>query len=396
MNRFYVFLEVLSPLFPENLYIHFMIAGIFKEPTGENRVSLLPEEAEALGKRNVEVRVENGAGDAAFADEQAYHAKGVSSYARNELLSRCDIILSVHGIKPEEISKIKKGAIVLGILQPLYAGALMQQYAHAGATVFSMDMLPRTSRAQSMDVLSSQANIAGYKAVLTAAHHYGRYFPMFMTAAGSIAPARVLILGAGVAGLQAIATAKRLGAVVEVFDTRPAVKEEVMSLGAKFIEVDGVADASKAGGYAVDQPDEYKLKQQQKIADHIARADIVITTAQIPGKKAPLLITEDMLKTMRNGSVIVDIAAVTGGNTPFTKNEETIRYNGVSIIGNSGLPSFMPSDASKMYGKNILNFLSLLIDAEGKLTLNFDDDLVKGTCIVYNGEIVNERIKNLT
>ncbi|HRO45216.1 Re/Si-specific NAD(P)(+) transhydrogenase subunit alpha [Agriterribacter sp.] len=372
-----------------------MIAGILKEPTGENRVSLLPEEAEALAKRNVEVRVESGAGDAAFADEHAYHAKGVSSYARNALLSQCDIILSIHGIVPEEISTIKKGAIVLGVLQPLYAGALMQQYADAGVTVFSMDMLPRTSRAQSMDVLSSQANIAGYKAVLTAANHYGRYFPMFMTAAGSIAPARVLILGAGVAGLQAIATAKRLGAVVEVFDTRPAVKEEVMSLGAKFIEVEGVADASEAGGYAVDQPDEYKLRQQQKIADHIARADIVITTAQIPGKKAPLLITEDMLKTMRNGSVIVDIAAETGGNTPFTKNEETIRYNGVSIIGNSGLPSSMPSDASKLYGRNILNFLYLLIDKEGKLNLSFNDDLVKGTCVVYNGEIVNEKIRNV-
>ena len=376
------------------LYIHFMIAGIFKEPTGENRVSLLPEQAEALGKRNVEVRVEKGAGDAAFADEQAYKAKGFSSYTREELLSRCDIILSIQGIKPEEINTIKKSAIVLGVLQPLYAGALMQQYANAGITVFSMDMLPRTSRAQSMDVLSSQANIAGYKAVLTAANHYGRYLPMFMTAAGSIAPAKVLILGAGVAGLQAIATAKRLGAVVEVFDTRPAVKEEVMSLGARFIEVGGVADASKAGGYAVDQSDEYKLKQQQKIADHIAKADIVITTAQIPGKKAPTLITEDMLKAMRNGSVIVDIAAATGGNTAFTKNEETIQYNGVSIIGNSDLPSSMPFDASKLYGRNILNFLSLLIDTEGKLTLNFDDDLVKGTCVVHNGEIVNERIKN--
>ena len=376
------------------LYIHFMIAGIFKEPTGENRVSLLPEQAEALGKRNVEVRVEKGAGNTAFADEQAYKAKGFSSYAREELLSRCDIILSIQGIKPEEINTIKKGAIVLGVLQPLYTAALMQQYANAGITVFSMDMLPRTSRAQSMDVLSSQANIAGYKAVLTAANHYGRYLPMFMTAAGSIAPAKVLILGAGVAGLQAIATAKRLGAVVEVFDTRPAVKEEVMSLGAKFIEVGGVADASKAGGYAVDQSDEYKLKQQQKIADHIAKADIVITTAQIPGKKAPTLITEDMLKAMRNGSVIVDIAAATGGNTAFTKNEETIQYNGVSIIGNSDLPSSMPFDASKLYGRNILNFLSLLIDTEGKLTLNFDDDLVKGTCVVHNGEIVNERIKN--
>ncbi|MCC7524935.1 MAG: Re/Si-specific NAD(P)(+) transhydrogenase subunit alpha [Chitinophagaceae bacterium] len=372
-----------------------MIAGILKEPKGENRVSLLPEQAEVLGKRNVEVQVEKGAGDNAFADEQAYKTKGFSSYTREELLSRCDIILSIQGIKPEEINTIKKGTVVLGVLQPLYAAALMQQYANSGITVFSMDMLPRTSRAQSMDVLSSQANIAGYKAVLTAANHYGRYFPMFMTAAGSIAPAKILILGAGVAGLQAIATARRLGAVVEVFDTRPAVKEEVMSLGAKFVEVDGVADASKAGGYAVDQSEDYKQRQQQKIADHIAKADIVITTAQIPGKKAPLLVTEEMLKTMRHGSVIVDIAAATGGNTPFTKNEEMVSYNGVSIIGNSSLPSSMPYDASRLYGKNITNFLDLLLDKEGNLHLNFDDDLVKGTCVVHDGAIVNESVKKL-
>jgi NAD(P) transhydrogenase subunit alpha len=271
----------------------------------------------------------------------------------------------------------------------------MKEWAAEKLTVFSLDMLPRTTRAQSMDVLSSQANIAGYKAVLTAANSYGRYFPMFMTAAGSIAPAKTLILGAGVAGLQAIATAKRLGSVVEVFDTRPAVKEEVMSLGAKFIEVEGAADASRAGGYAVEQTDEYKQKQQQRIAESIAKADIVITTAQIPGKKAPLLISEDMIRSMRNGSVIIDLAAATGGNTPFTKNNETVIQNGVSIIGNSALPSTMPSDASKLYGKNILNFLQLITSKEGQLHLNWDDDLVKGSCITHNGEIVNERVKNL-
>jgi NAD(P) transhydrogenase subunit alpha len=246
-----------------------------------------------------------------------------------------------------------------------------------------------------MDVLSSQANIAGYRAVLVAATMFPRYFPMLMTAAGSIAPAKVLILGAGVAGLQAIATARRLGAVVEVFDTRPAVKEEVMSLGAKFVEVEGAADASSAGGYAVEQTEEYKQKQQQRIGEAIAKADVVITTAQIPGRKAPILITEQMLATMKAGSVIVDIAAATGGNTPLTKSNETIRYKGVTIIGNSNLPSGMPWDASKLYGKNILNFLNLLIDKEGKLSLNWDDDLVKGTCITYNGEIVNNSVKAL-
>lgn len=372
-----------------------MIAGIFKEPTGENRVSLLPEQAEALSKKHVEVWVEKGAGSNAFAGDAAYNAKGIALHARAALLAECDIVLSIRGIVEEEIRKLKKGALVLGILQPLYDVTLMQQYAGAGITVFSMDMLPRISRAQGMDVLSSQANIAGYKAVLMAAAHYGRYFPMLMTAAGSIPPAKVLILGAGVAGLQAIATARRLGAVVEVFDTRPAVKEEVMSLGAKFIEVGGVTDASEAGGYAVDQSDEYKLKQQQKIADHIAKADIVITTAQIPGKKAPLLITEAMLNTMREGSVIVDIAAATGGNTPFTKDGETVTYKGVRIMGDSGLASSLPSDASRLYGRNILSFLNLLIDGEGKLGLDFNDDIVKATCVVYNGQIVNEKVHHL-
>jgi NAD(P) transhydrogenase subunit alpha len=204
---------------------------------------------------------------------------------------------------------------------------------------------------------------------------------MFMTAAGSIAPAKVLILGAGVAGLQAIATARRLGAVVEVFDTRPAVKEEVISLGAKFVEVEGAADASKAGGYAVEQTGEYKQKQQQKIAEAIAKADVVITTAQIPGKKAPILISDEMMSKMQNGSVIIDLAAATGGNTPHTKNNEQIVHNGVIIVGNSNLAGTMPADASKLYGKNVLNFLQLIIDKEGKTKLNWEDDLVKGSCI---------------
>ena len=269
----------------------------------------------------------------------------------------------------------------------------MKLWGAAGPTVFSLDMLPRTTRAQAMDVLSSQANIAGYKAIITAANLYSRYFPMFMTAAGSIAPAKILILGAGVAGLQAIATAKRLGAVVEVFDTRPAVKEEVMSLGAKFIEVEGAADASKAGGYAVEQSEEFKQKQQQRIAESAAKADIIITTAQIPGKKAPILITESMIASLRNGSVIIDLAAATGGNTPYTKNNETININGVTIVGNSSLQSTMPSDASKVYGKNVLNFLQLIITKEGTINLNWEDDLVKGSCITHGGEVVHERVK---
>lgn len=246
-----------------------------------------------------------------------------------------------------------------------------------------------------MDVLSSQANISGYKAVLIAANLYPKYLPMLMTAAGSIPPAKMLILGAGVAGLQAIATGRRLGAIVEVFDTRPAVKEEVMSLGAKFVEVEGAADAGSAGGYAVEQTEEFMQRQKAKIAEHVAKADIIITTAQIPGKKAPVLITTQMIEAMKNGSVIIDLAAVTGGNTELTQNDQTVIHRGVSIVGDSKLASTMPSDASRLYGKNIVNFLQLLTDAEGNLNLNFEDDLVKGTCIVHDGKIVNKRVSEL-
>jgi NAD(P) transhydrogenase subunit alpha len=218
---------------------------------------------------------------------------------------------------------------------------------------------------------------------------------MFMTAAGSITPAKILILGAGVAGLQAVATARRLGAIVQVFDTRPAVKEEVMSLGAKFIEVEGAADASKAGGYAVEQTEEYKQKQQQKINEAISKADIVITTAQIPGKKAPILISNEMLSAMKPGSVIMDLAAATGGNTLQTKNNEVTSYNNVTIVGNSDLAATMPGDASKLYGKNVLNFLQLLLTKEGTINLNFDDDLVRGCCITHDGKVMNEKVRQL-
>ena len=365
-----------------------MILGVLKEPRFETRVSLLPETVSALTKKNIQVVVEESAGINAFAADADYTAAGATVKSRSEVIQSADVLLSIH--QPAEPVGTK---ILIGVYQPLINVDAMKTYASAGTTVFSMDMLPRTTRAQSMDVLSSQANIAGYKAVLLAATTYGRYFPMFMTAAGSIAPAKVLILGAGVAGLQAIATAKRLGAVVEVFDTRPAVKEEVMSLGAKFIEVEGAADASAAGGYAVEQSEEYKQKQQQRITESAVKADIIVTTAQIPGKKAPILVTEEALMNMRNGSVIIDLAAATGGNTPHTKNNEAVQYNGVSIIGNSNLQATMPSDASKLYGKNIFNFLQLIVDKEANIHLNFEDDLVRGCCITNSGAIVHERMK---
>ena len=366
-----------------------MIVGILKEPQFETRVSLLPEAVSQLTKKGHKVFVEQGAGISASASDSDYEKAGAQITSAGEVVQSAQVILCIH----QNSGNLEGNKVLLGVYQPLFNQSLMQEWAAKGLTVFSLDMLPRTTRAQSMDVLSSQANIAGYKAVLLASNVYPRYFPMFMTAAGSIAPAKVLILGAGVAGLQAIATARRLGAVVEVFDTRPAVKEEVMSLGAKFVEVDGAADATKAGGYAVEQTEEYKQKQQQRIAESIAKADIVITTAQIPGKKAPILITEEMMKAMRNGSVIVDLAAATGGNTPFTKNNETFVHNGVTIVGNSNLQATMPSDASKLYGKNILNFLQLITTKEGELNLNWEDDLVKGSCITHGGEVVHERVK---
>ncbi len=368
-----------------------MTIGALKESSPETRVSILPEHVVILKKWNVNVVIEKNAGATAFAKDEKYEEAGATIADRAEVISSSDIILLINEPIQTELSLLQS-KIILGVYQPLFNFALVKELADRGVTVFSIDMIPRTTRAQTMDVLSSQANIAGYKAVLTAANLFPKYFPMFMTAAGSIPPAKMLILGAGVAGLQAIATGKRLGAVVEVFDTRPAVKEEVMSLGAKFVEVEGAADASKAGGYAVEQSADFMQRQKAKIAESVAKADIIITTAQIPGKKAPVLITTQMMEAMKNGSVIIDLAAVTGGNTELTKNAETVIHNGVSIVGNSALPATMPSDASKLYGKNILNFLQLVITKEGTLNLNFEDDLVKGTCIVHEGKITNDRV----
>jgi len=372
-----------------------MILGILKETNNDKRVSLLPEQAAVLVAKQVSVIVETGAGSAAYAADATYTDKNVSVKDRATVLSTADLVLSINPLSSAEMAQLKPGAVVLGTFQPLFNIDLVKQAIDKKASLFSMDMIPRTTRAQSMDVLSSQANIAGYRAVLLAATMFPKYFPMFMTAAGSIPPAKMVIIGAGVAGLQAIATAKRLGAVVEVSDTRPQVKEEVMSLGAKFIEVEGAADASKAGGYAVEQSDEFKQRQQQRLAESIAKADIIITTAQIPGKKAPVLITDAMLKSMKPGSVVIDLAAATGGNTAVTKNNETIVYEGVTILGNSNLASDMPSDASKLYGKNILNFLQLIITKEGALELNFEDDLVKGCCMAHEGAVANERVAAL-
>lgn len=368
-----------------------MRIGVLKEPAPERRVALLPEHLSLFKKYNAEIIVEHHAGTEAFAADELYIAAGAQCLSAADVIQKSDLIVCHH--LPSELDSLK-GKTLVGTFQPLYHKEAMARAAAAGITLFSLDMLPRTTRAQTMDVLSSQANVAGYKAIVLAANLYPKYFPMFMTAAGSIAPAKVLILGAGVAGLQAIATARRMGGVVEVFDTRPAVKEEVQSLGAKFIEVEGAADASKAGGYAVEQSEEFLQKQKEKIAASVKKADIVVTTAQIFGKRAPVLITREMIESMKAGSVIIDIAAATGGNTELTKDNETVMHNGIAIIGNSNLPSTVPYDASKMYGKNIFNFLELILSPEGQLLINFEDELVKGACMAHEGKILNERLIN--
>ncbi|MBA4258563.1 MAG: NAD(P)(+) transhydrogenase (Re/Si-specific) subunit alpha [Chitinophaga sp.] len=372
-----------------------MIIGILKEPIGENRVAMLPEQLAVLVKQGIEVMVEMDAGVRAFANNDTYTEAGAKITDRNSLLSSAHILLCYWAIPNDDLLKIQKGAVLIGVFQPLFNYSLMNEWAAKGVTVFSLDMIPRTTRAQSMDVLSSQANIAGYKAVLKAADLLPRYFPMFMTAAGSIPPAKLMVLGAGVAGLQAVATAKRLGAVVEVSDTRAAVKEEVMSLGAKFIEVEGAADPSAAGGYAVEQTPEFKQKQKERLALSVAKSDVIIATAQLQGKPAPLLIDENMLKLMKPGAVVIDLAASTGGNVFGVQNNAIIQLHGVTLVGNSQLASDMPADASKVYGKNVFNFLQLILTKEGQINLNFEDDIVKGCCMAHDGAVVNDRIQSL-
>ena len=363
-----------------------MTIGILKEPSFESRVSMLAGEVTALAKSGMAIWVEAGAGLRAYSLDDDYVKSGAVIKSREDIINGADILLLINN---NDVNASFKNRVLVGVYQPLYNAALMDTWSKQGLTVFSLDMLPRITKAQIMDVLSSQANIAGYKAVILAASVYPRYFPMLMTAAGSVPPAKMLILGAGVAGLQAIATARRLGAVVEVFDTRIAAKEEVMSLGARFIEVEGAADASKAGGYAVDQNADFQQKQKAKIAESIKKADIVITTAQIFGKKAPVLVTKEMITTMRPGSLIIDLAAATGGNTEATKDNATVLESNVTIIGNSNLATSLPSDASKLYGKNIANFLKLLVNKDGALTVNLQDEILKGACISTGGKIIS-------
>jgi NAD(P) transhydrogenase subunit alpha len=303
------------------------------------------------------VLVEKGAGDTAFFDDASYEKQGAQIADADTVLQQSNVLVRIHPLTKSALGKLKSGQVLIGQFNPLSQSEVVEAMLQSGISAFSLDLAPRTTRAQALDVLSSMATVAGYKAVLTAANHLPTFFPMFMTAAGTIKPAKVLILGAGVAGLQAIATAKRLGAVVEAFDVRAAAKEEVLSLGAKFVEVEGAVDDKSAGGYAVEQTDEFKQRQAQLIHDHAAAADVVICTAQIPGRKAPLLLRKATVEAMKSGAVVIDLAASTGGNCEVTENGKSIRHGGVTVIGDSNLPASIPKDASVMYGKNVVNFL---------------------------------------
>jgi NAD(P) transhydrogenase subunit alpha len=314
---------------------------------------------------------------------------------RKEIISRAALLLTVNPPLDDDIKSFSDGQILCTVLNPVENNVWLEKARLQGLTVLALDLVPRITRAQSMDILSSMATVSGYKAVLEAASRLPRFFPMFMSAAGTIKPARVLILGAGVAGLQAIAVARKLGAVVEVFDVRSAVKEEVKSLGGKFIEVEGAREDASAGGYAVEQTDEFKKKQQELIQQRAVAADVVIATAMIPGKKAPVLLLKETVGRMKPGSVIIDLAAVTGGNCELTQNGTTVEVNGIKIIGKSDYPSDMPSDASKMFGCNVINLLKIMIDKNGDLKPDMSDEIVSGTTAVHGKEYISQRVKQM-
>jgi NAD(P) transhydrogenase subunit alpha len=372
-----------------------MLVAIPKETApDERRVALVPDTATKLIAAKLQVSVESGAGAEAFITDEAYKAAGATlAKSAAELLKDADVVLKVQAPDAKEVELLKKGSVLISFLQPATQGDIVKALAKHGVTAFSLELVPRISRAQSMDALSSQASAAGYKAVLMAATRLGKFFPMMMTAAGTVAPARVLVMGAGVAGLQAIATARRLGAVVSAYDVRPAVKEEVQSLGATFIEL-ALETQEGQGGYAKEQSEEFLKKQRELIGEHIAKSDVVITTAAIPGRRAPLLVTADMVKGMRPGSVIVDLASETGGNVELTQAGKEIEVNDVTIVGTRNIPSTMPLATSQLYAKNVANLLLHLVK-DGAITLDFEDEITKGACVTHGGEIVNERAKQL-
>lgn len=356
---------------------------------GEKRVALVPETVAKLVKRGLEVVIEPGAGAPATYSDAEYEKAG----AKTGDPWSADLVLKVQKESTSGATKLKEGATLVSFLYPLVNLDVVRAIAKRKAGVIAVDMIPRTTLAQSMDALSSQANLAGYKAVLIAAERLPRFFPMLMTAAGTITPARVLVFGAGVAGLQAIGTAKRLGAIVEATDVRPETKEQVESLGGKFLQVTGVEVKQGAGGYAAEQSDEYKKKQAELVSDRISKADVVITTALIPGRKAPVLVTAAQVKSMRAGSIIVDLAAEQGGNVEGTVAGQEVHVDGVTIVGHPNLPSTMAGAASQLYSRNLEKLLGHLLSKENAMKWDFADEITKGCVIVHKGEVVHPKVK---
>src|SRR5436309_8675483 len=360
---------------------------------GEARVALMPESVQKLVALKAAVSVERGAGLGAARTDDDYAAAGAKVVPdRNTLLADADVLVVVNRPSSEDFNRLKKGAVVLGFLRPLDEPAQLVPALENNLTTFSMELVPRITRAQAMDALSSMATVAGYKAVLLGADRIPRMFPLLMTAAGTVPPARVLVLGAGVAGLQAIATARRLGAVVEAYDVRAAAGEQVRSLGAKFLEVDlGGIQTEDTGGYAKELSEEALQRGRDMVAKHAATADVVITTAQVPGRRAPLMLTEQAVQNMKPGSVVIDMSASTGGNCALTKPGETIAHNGVSIMGPLNIPATVPLHASQLYSRNLVSFLALIID-KGNLKVDMQDEILKGSCVAYQGGNVHPKV----
>lgn len=374
---------------------HPLMIGVLSETLqGERRVALVPDVAAKLVASGFEVIVQMGAGERAGFTDDTYCKVGVAIEAdRRALLSKVDVVLSVQPLRLEDVALLQANVTTISFLQPATQGAVIEELASHGVTAFSLDLLPRISRAQSMDALSSQASLAGYKAAIMAANRLGKFFPMLMTAAGTIPPAHVLVLGAGVAGLQAIATARRLGAVVEAYDVRPVVKEEVKSLGARFLEFELPAQEGK-GGYAREQSKEFLTKQREVLTEHLATADVVITTAVVQGRQAPLLVTAPMVKGMRPGSVIVDLAAETGGNCEVTQPGKVVEVDGVWVDGTTNVPSTLAYHASQLYARNITHLLQHLT-SNGEIKLDFKDEITRDCCVTYGGQVINEQARQL-
>lgn len=373
-----------------------MIVGVPRETApGERRVALVPGAVPSLTKAGAEVLVEASAGDAAGFPDSEYAEKGAAVVSRPDLLARADILLAVRRPDAEDVGAMRKGSTLVGMLDPLSDPGSVKALAAAGVRAFALELVPRITRAQSMDVLSSMATVAGYQAVLLAAAKLPRMFPMMMTAAGTIAPAKVFVVGVGVAGLQAIATAKRLGAVVEAYDVRPAVRDQVLSVGAKFVEFDlDTGQAEDKGGYAKAQSEDFIRRQQEQMLEVVARNDVVITTAAVPGRKAPVLVTEEMVRAMDPGSVVVDLAAERGGNCALTQPGEDVLAHGVNILGPVDLPSQSAYHASQMYAKNVTTYLLSMI-AEGELAPDPQDEVVAETLLTRDGEVVHPRLREM-